>query len=293
MIAEPVLLALAAALALASPLAVGVVLGVDRQLNAAIQRRVGPPLLQPWYDLTKLVSKVALPADRLMAALLIAQAGLAMTALVLVAVGGDLLVAVLVLGASHVMFVIAAASIESPYAQMGASREVVLLVARDPLLILIAVAYAQAAGSPLVSDIVIHDPLLLQLPTLGLTCAVLLGIALRKSPWDIASSHHAHQELVKGSTTEMAGRWLAAAELGHWYEVAFIVAMIWLAAGSLLPLGLLLTGGAWAVVLLIDNAVPRATWRGALGLAWGIGGFGAVAALVTIVLTTGTSGGLP
>ena len=277
-------------MALCAPLAVGVVLGVDRQLNAALQRRLGPPLLQPWYDLTKLVGKVALPADRVMAGLLIVQAGLAVTALVLVATGGDLVVAVLVLGASHVMYVLAASSVESPYAQMGASREIVLLVARDPLLLLAVIVYAQAAGSSLVRDIVAHDPLLLQLPTLGITCAVLLGIALRKSPWDIASSHHGHQELVKGSTTEMAGRWLAAAELGHWYEVAFIVVLIWLAAGSLIPLGALLLAGAWAVVLLVDNAVPRATWRGALGLAWGIGGFGAIAALVMVALA---GGGLP
>ncbi len=279
-------------MALAAPLAVGVALGVDRQLNAALQRRVGPPLLQPWYDLTKLAGKVVLPADRLMAALLIAQAGLAVTALIMVAVGGDLVVAVLVLGASHVMYVLAASSVESPYAQMGASREIVLLVARDPLLLLVAIVYAQAAGSSMVGDIVAHDPLLLQLPTLGLTCAVLLGIALRKSPWDIASSHHGHQELVKGSTTEMAGRWLAAAELGHWYEVAFIVIMIWLAAGSLLPLGVLLVGGAWAVILLVDNSVPRATWRGALGLAWGIGGSGAIVALLMVILAGG-GGGLP
>jgi formate hydrogenlyase subunit 4 len=287
-----VVFVLLAALALSAPLAVGIVLGVDRQLNAALQRRTGPPLLQPWYDLTKLASKVARPADRLMAGLLIAQAGLAVAALVLVAVGGDLVVAVLLLGASHVMYVLAAASVESPYAQMGASREIVLLVARDPLLLLAAITYAQAVGSPMVGDIVAHDPLLLQLPTLGLTCAVLLGIALRKSPWDIASSHHGHQELVKGSTTEMAGRWLAAAELGHWYEVAFIVGLIWLAAGSLLPLGALLVGGAWAVVTLVDNAVPRATWRGALGLAWGIGGAGAIVALLMIA-AIGVGGALP
>jgi formate hydrogenlyase subunit 4 len=289
---SPVVFVLLAALALSAPLAVGIVLGLDRQLNAALQRRTGPPLLQPWYDLTKLASKVARPADRLMAGLLIAQAGLAVAALVLVAVGGDLVVAVLLLGASHVMYVLAAASVESPYAQMGASREIVLLVARDPLLLLAAITYAQAVGSPMVGDIVAHDPLLLQLPTLGLTCAVLLGIALRKSPWDIASSHHGHQELVKGSTTEMAGRWLAAAELGHWYEVAFIVGLIWLAAGSLLPLGALLVGGAWAVVTLVDNAVPRATWRGALGLAWGIGGAGAIVALLMIA-AIGVGGALP
>ena len=280
----PVLVPLLAMAALLAPVAVGVVLGLDRQLTAAVQRRAGPPLLQPSYDLTKLASKVVAPADRLMAALLMMQATLAAAAMVLVAVGGDLLAAVMLLGAGHVMFILAAGSIESPYAQMGAAREIVLLVTREPLLLLVAIVYAQAAGSSSVHDIVAGGPLLLRLPTLGLTCAVLLGIALRKSPWDIASSHHGHQELVKGSTTEMAGRWLAFAELGHWYEVAVVMAVVVLAAGAWLPLGLLLVAAAWAAALLLDNATPRATWHGALALGWGLGGLGAMIALVTVLL---------
>lgn len=280
----PYVAALLVAAAIAAPVAVGVGLGVDRQLNAAIQRRAGPPLLQPLYDLTKLAGKVVAPADRLMVVLLSAQLVLSVAALVMVAVGGDLVVAVMVLGAGHVMFILAAASVESPYAQMGASREIVLLVTREPLLLLVALAFAQAVGSPQVSEIVANGPVLLQVPTLGLACAVLMGIALRKSPWDIASSHHGHQELVKGSTTEMAGRWLAVSELAHWYEVAFVVAVIVLAAGALVPIGLLLVAGAWAVALLIDNAVPRATWRVALAVGWGIGGVGVAIALLMVTV---------
>lgn len=275
-------------LALAAPIGVGLVMGIDRQATAAVQRRLGPPLLQPWYDLTKLIGKLSRPADRLMAGLLLAQLGLAAAAITMVAVGADLVVAVLLLGAGHVMFVLAASSVESPYAQLGASREIVLLVAREPLLLLVALAYGQVAGSTLVSEITANPgPLLFAVPTLGLPLAVLLGIALRKSPWDIATSHHGHQELVKGSTTEMAGGWLAIAELGHWYEVAFVLAVIALAAGGNLLLAMLLTGLAWSAVLLVDNAVPRATWRVALGAAWAIGGVGAAIALLMAVLGGG------
>jgi hypothetical protein len=71
-----------------------------------------------------------------------------------------------------------------------------------------------------------------------------------------------------------------------------VVLVICLAAGNLLPAGLLLVGAAWAVVLLIDNAVPRATWRTALGLAWGIGGIGALVALLMIALGVPGIGGL-
>jgi len=287
MSATTLLLPLLALLALAAPAGVGLVLGVDRRANAAVQRRVGPPLLQPLYDLTKLVSKISRPADRLMAGLVLGQLGLSAAALVMLAVGGDLVVAILLLGAGHVMFILAASSVESPYAQLGASREVVLLVAREPLLLLVALAYAQAAGSTLVSEILARGPVLFDLPTLGVPCAVLLGIALRKSPWDISTSHHGHQELVKGSTTEMAGAWLAAAELGHWYEVAFVLVVIGLAAGSVVPVGLLLIGLSWAAVVLVDNAVPRATWRIALLAAWALGGGGAGIALLVTALRGG------
>jgi ech hydrogenase subunit B len=275
------------AAALLAPLGVGLVLGVDRQVTAAIQRRAGPPLLQPLYDITKLVGKLSVPSDRLMSGLLVLQLGLSAAALVMLAVGGDLVVAVLLLGAGHVMFVLAAASVESPYAQLGASRELVLLVAREPLLLLVALAYAGAAGSSSTGAIVAAGPILLRLPTLGITLAVLLGIALRKSPWDLATSHHGHQELVKGSTTEMAGLFLAIGELSHWYEVAFIVAVILLVAGSAIWLGLLLAALAYAAVLAIDNSVPRATWRVALASAWGIGGLAAIVAVLTAALGTG------
>jgi ech hydrogenase subunit B len=273
--------------ALVAPVGVGLALGVDRQVTAAIQRRAGPPLLQPLYDVTKLIGKLSLPADRLMAGLLIAQLGFSAAALVMLALGGDLIVAILLLGAGHVLFLLAAASVESPYAQIGASRELVLLVAREPLLLLVALAYAHAAGSSSSGTMLANGPILLQLPTLGITLAVLLGIALRKSPWDLATSHHGHQELVKGSTTEMSGPFLALGELSHWYEVAFIVAVIFLVAGTALWLGLILAALAYAVVLVIDNSVPRATWRVALVTAWCVGGIAAIIAVVTAAIGGG------
>jgi ech hydrogenase subunit B len=273
--------------ALVAPVGVGLALGVDRQVTAAIQRRAGPPLLQPLYDVTKLIGKLSLPADRLMAGLLIAQLGFSAAALVMLALGGDLIVAILLLGAGHVLFLLAAASVESPYAQIGASRELVLLVAREPLLLLVALAYAQAAGSSSSGAMLANGPILLKLPTLGITLAVLMGIALRKSPWDLATSHHGHQELVKGSTTEMSGPFLALGELSHWYEVAFIVAVIFLVAGTALWLGLILAALAYAVVLVIDNSVPRATWRVALVTAWCVGGIAAIIAVVTAAIGGG------
>lgn len=273
------------------PVAMGLALGLDRQATAAVQLRAGPPVLQPLYDLTKLFAKASPATDRWSAGLLVVHVILAAGAFAGALAGGDLLVAALVLGAARIAFILAAGAVESPYAQVGAMREVVLLVAFEPLLLLSVLTYAIAAGTFQTAGIAAAQPPVLAAPTLGITLAVTLAAALRKSPFDLASSDHAHQELVKGSTTEMAGRWLALAELGHWYEVALVVLLILLAAFRIpvVALGLLLL--AWVFVIVADNALPRATWRMTLGIAWGLGGTAAVIALATARLATGA--GIP
>ena len=40
-----------------APLAGGLLAGLDRKLSARMQRRVGPPILQPFYDVLKLFER--------------------------------------------------------------------------------------------------------------------------------------------------------------------------------------------------------------------------------------------
>ena len=48
-----------ALLLLAAPLIGGLLTGLDRKLTARLQGRMGPPVLQPFFDLLKLCSKEA------------------------------------------------------------------------------------------------------------------------------------------------------------------------------------------------------------------------------------------
>jgi ech hydrogenase subunit B len=278
---QPLALLVGLVAAALAPIVIGVLLGIDRRVTAAVQLRVGPPVLQSLYDLTKLAAKESRPVDRVSAGLLVAHVVMAFGALAIVLAGGDLIVAVLVLGTAQVLFILAAAAVESPYAQLGAFREVILLLAGEPLMLLVAIAYGSVAGSFSAASVAAAPPPVLVLPTLGLTLGVLLAIALRKSPFDLASSHHAHQELVKGSTTEMAGPWLALAELGHWFEAAMVLALIGLAAVRQPLLALALVAATYGVVLAVDNTFPRATWRAAMLIAWVVGGGGAILALLS------------
>ena len=98
-----------------------------------------------------------------------------------------------------------------------------------------------------------------------------LTIKLRKSPFDISASHHAHQELVRGVLTEYSGPYLAIIEIAHWYEVVLILgicALFWTTSWFGMLVLLVLT---YLAEILIDNVMTRMTWRWMLTYVWGMG----------------------
>jgi alpha-D-ribose 1-methylphosphonate 5-phosphate C-P lyase len=46
-------------------------------------------------------------------------------------------------------------------------------------------------------------------------------------------------------------------------------------------IAVVLVGATYGAVVIADNSLPRATWRMALAVAWGLGGIAAIIALVT------------
>jgi len=116
--------------------------GLDRRLVARMQRRVGPPLLQPFYDFLKLVSKESIiPRDsnKMFEASPILALAASITLLAYTPIGfgpilatkGDVLVFIYLLALIAFIRVIGAVSSGSPYAQIGAQREVIMLASRE------------------------------------------------------------------------------------------------------------------------------------------------------------------
>lgn len=254
------------------PSAIGTLLrGLDRKLTARMQGRIGPPLLQPVYDIIKLLGKgrIFTAKPQLLAAwgylLLIVAAG------VLFALRQDLLLLILVLGLADVFLVVGSYSTRSPYSQIGANRELLQMLAYEPILIIAAVAISMQTGSFLISDI--SDPLLPELWLIYPALIIALITIMRKSPFDIATSEHAHQELAKGVTTEYSGPYLGLIEIAHCYELVIVLGLIALLWLNSLWVGVLLALAAWFVVLVIDNISARLTWSSMLKISW-IGGLG-------------------
>lgn len=255
-----------------APLVGGLIGGVDRILTARVQGRVGPPIVQSFYDVAKLWGKVTTVANPWLTFCSWVYVGAAATSVVLFFMLGDLLLIFFVQAVGAVFLVIGALSVRSPYSQIGGQRELLQILAYEPLLILVIAGIYVATGSFKIEAVFSHpEPLLFDMWPLYIVLGYALTIKLRKSPFDISGSHHAHQELVKGVYTEYTGRNLALVEIAHWFETILILgfcALFWATDWIGMTILLLVT---YAIEIIVDNVSARLTWRWMLGSVWIIG----------------------
>ena len=193
-----------------APLAGGFIAGVDRRLTAWLQSRYGPPILQPFYDVFKLFGKTPMVVNTWQALCAYVYVVGAALSVVLLFTGADLLLIFFVLTVGAVFLVMGALASPSPYSQIGGQRELLQMLAYEPLLILVFAAIAMVTGSFKVSAVFGQArPLLYDIPLMFIVLGYALTIKLRKSPFDISACHHAHQEVVRGVYTEYSGPYLA------------------------------------------------------------------------------------
>jgi len=257
---------------LAAPVLGGFLSGVDRVLTARMQGRVGPPILQPFYDVLKLLGKEPMAVNQRQVAWALGYLTLIIASLVLFCLGGDLLIIVFTMAFAAVSFILGGFSVKSPYSHIGSQRELLQMLAYEPVLILLAIGVYLQTGSFMVGNLLNQaTPLLVSMPLVLIALIIILTIKMRKSPFDLSTSHHGHQELVKGITTEYSGPYLAIIEITHWYELILVlglVAMFWLQP---LWVGIILAMAAFFIELVIDNICARLTWDWMLKFTWSSG----------------------
>ncbi len=250
--------------------------GFDRKLAAQMQGRIGPPLRQPFYDVIKLMVKENVVPDHavgwlynLMPLLSLAAVG---TLLFYVPLGGfkpllggygDLILILYLLAVPSLAMVVGGFAAGSPFATVGAQREMVMMMAYEfPLAItFLSIAWRLSVllpGQPIFSlTTLAAHPLWGLVGPIGFIGLLLLFLALfvvtpaelAKIPFDIPE---AETEIAGGLLAEYSGRNLAMFYLG---DAVKMVAMASLMVALFFPYGLanlFNVTGAWGA--LIDVA---------------------------------------
>ncbi len=256
-----------------APFVGGFLAGLDRIISARMQGRVGPPVLQPFYDVLKLFEKEKITVNKVQDFYVACFLLFVVVTGCFFFAGGDLLLVLFTLTTASAFLIIAAYSSNSPYAQLGAERELLQTMAYEPMVLLTAVAFYVFTGSFKVSDIMNSESMGI-LPMLGIFIGFMyiLTIKFRKAPFDLSMSHHAHQELVAGLKTEFSGTTLALLEVAHWYENIFLLGFIFLffqngsVAGVII--GIVVAIIAFFFETFIGNSFARMKWQVAFKTAW-------------------------
>ena len=258
-------------------------LWLERKSVAVLQKRIGPPFGQPFFDFIKLLGKTTPPRVGLEGAMMRAWPLIAVSASA-GAVGllpvlpfrsgfqGDLILLLALMEIPAICMIVAGFTSRSLFGEIGSAREAVLLVSYNLVFLLAAVSIAVAEGSFRLETIASAAPTPWRY--LGLFAILLcLPAKLHVNPFSLPN---AEQEIYSGPMTEYAGFELALWQLAHgleWVAGVGLVATLaipplayaWLGITAALALGsalvLLLALLAAATARLAIDTTVRFYWQ--------------------------------
>ena len=200
--------------------------GVMRKITAVVQSRKGPPLLQPYMDLAKLLIKEDIevghvPLLQRLSALLSPAAILAVALCLPIfgsaplTAGADGIVMIYLLSLAGVAVLVAALAAGSPYSLVGMSREMMSMMTLEPLFAVVVVAASFKAKSLRFDDI--FDGAIW---SGGVCSACLLLVVMMaafqafigRAPFDTTE---AETEIMEGPLVEYSGPKLALFKYAH------------------------------------------------------------------------------
>ena len=243
-----------------------VLVGYLSWLKARLLGRVGPPVLQPWRDLSRLLRKQpvlafnasflfqAAPAlgfcATLAAAALVPSFALGMTS----APVADLLVVAGLLALGRCVLALAGMDVGTAFGGIGASREMMFAAFAEPALVLVFFTLALLAGTTnldAIAGLLAEGTFGLRI-SLGLTLVATLIIALAENgrlPVDNPATHLELTMVREAMALEYSGRDLALIEAS-----AALKLLLWLTliGAMFCPFGMALPGNllAWPLGLL-------------------------------------------
>lgn len=211
--------------------------GINRKMVARMQKRVGPPVLQPFYDFFKLCGKetiVPAAANKTvflmapiigLAALVVLQLFIPVFEFTAFSGMADIIVILYLLLIPALSMIFGAAASGSPYAGVGLSREMVTVIAVELPLVLILLAVGKTVGNALGEGVcfsmskiaeyqIENGSLILKASMIPAAIAMLMVIPgeTGSHPFDTAE---AETEICEGMLAEYSGAPLAVYKLNN------------------------------------------------------------------------------
>ncbi|MBI5013811.1 MAG: NADH-quinone oxidoreductase subunit H, partial [Methylocystis sp.] len=218
-------------------------IGFIRKLKARLLRRKGPPIIQPWLDLIRLLRKEVVLAEN--ASWLYRSASYMIFAMIWVAASlvptfatgltfswsADLIAIIALLGTARFALALAGLDIGTSFGGIGSSREVMIASLAEPAMLMIVFTLALIAGSTQLSTMaeVMQSPELGLRVSLGLALVALMMVALAENariPVDNPATHLELTMVHEAMVLEYSGRHLALIELSAALKLLLYVSLI-------------------------------------------------------------------
>ena len=226
--------------------------GFVRKVKARLQRRRGPPLLQPYLDLRRLLAKEVVLAEnaswlfRVFPYLIFAVTWVAAALVPTFGTGflfswsGDLIAITALLGSARFLQALAGLDVGTSFGGIGSSREVMIASLAEPAMLMIVFTVALVAGSTQLSSVA---GFMLSFDqgvrvSLALALVALLVVAVAENariPVDNPATHLELTMVHEAMLLEYSGRHLAMIELAAALKLLLYVSVI---ACIFVPLGL-------------------------------------------------------
>jgi formate hydrogenlyase subunit 4 len=217
--------------------------GAVRKIKARLLRRQGPPLVQPYLDLLRLMRKevvLATTASWLFRAtpyLVFAATWVAASLVPTFATGlvfswsADLIAIIALLGSARFFLALAGLDVGTSFGGIGSSREVMIASLAEPAMLLIVFTVALIAGSTQLSTVaaILVSPGVGLRVSLGLALVALIMVAIAENariPVDNPATHLELTMVHEAMVLEYSGRHLAMIELATSVKLLLYVSLI-------------------------------------------------------------------
>ncbi len=217
--------------------------GIIRKTKARLLRRQGPPVVQPYRDLLRLMRKEVVLADnaswlfRATPYLVFAATWVAAALVPTFATGlqfswaADLIAIAALLGSARFFLALAGMDVGTSFGGIGASREMMIASLGEPAMIMIAVPLAIIAGSTQLSTVAnymltLHAGLRVSL-ALAFFALTIVAIAENgRIPVDNPATHLELTMVHEAMVLEYSGRHLALIELAASVKLLLYISLI-------------------------------------------------------------------